>query len=83
MMYLKWERVSHQAFVDWIVSREGQAVIADFGKGAVWAIAVRAGGADAPPVMLQREESSCQPGAVHTWLIGDIHNCAKDVRFLG
>src|SRR5262245_18405103 len=29
----------------------------------------------APTKVLQREESSCQPGAVHTWPIADIASC--------
>src|SRR5262245_5163627 len=31
--------------------------------------------------MLQREDSSCQPGAVHTWPIADVTPSADDVRF--
>ena len=32
---------------------------------------------------LQREESSCQLGAVHTWHLADIPNVAVNVRFPG
>src|SRR5262245_49547864 len=30
-----------------------------------------------------REESPCQPGAVHTWHFASDERCAQDVRFLG
>jgi hypothetical protein len=33
--------------------------------------------------MLQREESSCQPGAVHTWPKADMSRCTAQVCFRG
>src|SRR4029453_14263653 len=33
--------------------------------------------------MLQREDSSCQPGAVHTWPLADMTAGVADVRFRG
>jgi hypothetical protein len=33
--------------------------------------------------MLQSEDSSCQPGAVHTWPKADMTVCDSDVRFRG
>jgi len=32
---------------------------------------------------LRREDSSCQPGAVHTWHLADVNARAFDVRFQG
>jgi hypothetical protein len=32
---------------------------------------------------LQREDSSCQPGAVHTWPKADLVAASVDVRFCG
>jgi len=32
---------------------------------------------------LQSEDSSCQPGAVHTWPLADMPLCDSDVRFRG
>src|SRR5262245_42834955 len=37
----------------------------------------------APTNVLQREESSCQPGAVHTWPKADIRETPANVRFRG
>jgi hypothetical protein len=33
--------------------------------------------------MLQREDSSCQPGAVHTWPFSDMTSTMGDVRSRG
>ena len=33
--------------------------------------------------MLQREDSSCQPGAVHTWPLADVAVVSANVRFQG
>jgi hypothetical protein len=33
--------------------------------------------------ILQREDSSCRPGAVHTWPKGDMPWCPGNVRFWG
>ena len=33
--------------------------------------------------MLLREDSSCQPGAVHTWPLADIVCHGRNVRFQG
>jgi len=35
----------------------------------------------AAPTNLQRDESSCQPGAVHTWPKGALDGMLSDVRF--
>ena len=32
------------------------------------------------PMLQNREESSCQPGAVHTWHLSDLTGRADDVR---
>jgi hypothetical protein len=37
----------------------------------------------APTNVLQREESSCQPGAVHTWHKADMLIAAWNVRYWG
>jgi hypothetical protein len=33
--------------------------------------------------MLQREDSSCQPGAVHTWPLAELSETRRDVGYLG
>jgi hypothetical protein len=33
--------------------------------------------------MLRREDSSCQPGAVHTWPLADVAVVSANVRFQG
>jgi hypothetical protein len=32
---------------------------------------------------LRRDDSSCQPGAVHTWPVADMAAAGSDVRFRG
>src|SRR5882672_11122162 len=33
------------------------------------------------PMLQNREESSCQTGAVHTWHLSDLPRCPRDVGF--
>jgi hypothetical protein len=35
------------------------------------------------PMLQNREESSCQTGAVHTWHKADVLKASPDVRFQG